>query len=947
MLGVLSACEDQPSIELVPVFPQGENNLLGDVAYLEIVPVLVEGQTATPEQPIIVKHGAAMSIKGLAEGTWRFQIRGLDEQDYELVYGQTKSFQVSAGSSKKVPFFLGRSFEFNLAPIVESSSSAELASFVDHAAISFEDESGDPWILVAGGRKSIEDEPSDEVFLINTLNYTIESLRPGLTCNRAGHSAFSIDTDDGLRIVFAGGDAECPGTLDVFDPVTREFSNVKAECMTSSTQGALAQTKSGIQTGNVVIPGAPMCTIDPLDGHQIPSKTFKLTDQDLVSITPKRATATAVNRLGQMVIVADDAVFIDSNDVDRGSCGYGDAWKSAAVFDGFSFSDGAELVPLNNDSFLLVGETSLKHGESNFGWTLIRANQCEFQSIVEGSHSDVLPDWGFALIDIVAGNDALVFATGGREQGASPSDQVALFYNPLGSLAPSWHNLSGTNDHHISLKLRAQRAGHATVKLPNGSTWLIGGRDKTDKPVEIFVRGSSVKNPFVSHEETFYRRDPALTTMLVLDTTAGTRELLTSFAETYPLDIFEATRGPSELFLFASADRGISDDLLPEDYNGKLANCAATDIDQNSEVQGLAWGTEDGSWLAIDNNPAPSGGPGSNGDSGRTLYSGKIFPHTGDLTSEPQEAEARQKLLDFIEDEDEGCPWRQLIRVGLDGLSCKYGQNQKPETTGINMLVWVTSGDDCSQGVFQGPIIKPTTYEIQDGILEVCGADALDEYFVPTETSGLLENMANSIVDDPKDLIIAVVGATGTDSDSCGFGAGLTLERPRRLLNSIEDVGVSGASIANLDVCGRSQLDSSMFSELKAVIAGRNLHQSCIPAATAALTEIQDVPKIGGGSNVRPIAVDSITNTEHSDVAKTVASKLADRCSVVYVSSDSDDAIYHKVESLKTDADGGWYIKSNTDQRGICENDWLVALDGFVSQDSLERYAGAAIVCID
>ncbi|MCP4676512.1 MAG: hypothetical protein GY854_13560 [Deltaproteobacteria bacterium] len=913
-----TGCEDSSSIQLIPIFPTDEPDLLDRAKIEKLVVTLSSDSPAETLAPVDLLRDESLSIKDIKAGTWSVQVSGVNQSGDEVVHGETAPFDVKPGVAKEVPLFIGRSYAFNLAGLEPASIAESLVGLASHTATAFKDSHEKTWILVAGGRRT-NGETLKQALLIDPGNYTIEKLTNELTCARAGHTAIALETKRGVRVVLAGGAEKCTDAIDVFDPTRKTFEKVRVECSGASMRGTVPEIHSlGIgqtgQTGRIIVPGNPMCIVDPLDGSA--------EQENLGGAAPDNISAAAVNQTGKMLLVSGKTVFIDHGDL---TCHQFDTWQPGAIWDAFELDGDVELVPLSRDRFVLLGVSDTEGGEPGFGWALITPNICEFHEIYEGTRTDGLPESGFVPIDLNFDREILVLFTGGRSVGGEPTDSVFSLRETAAEperIPPSWHELSSNIYGERALKLRIPRADHAVATLPSGGSWVIGGGAEPHKPVEILIRGSADKNSFVPVKKRLELRKPVRTSMVALDTTPGMKELNESFAASYPSHLYGGWSGQLVLFLFASADRGIGDGLIqdiePNLDGGVTEYCETFDTQRPKEVLAVVQGedAEDIVLIGPGGGAIPVGGEGINA-----------------------EEYAVNTLVKFADDHQDGCSWRQLVRVGFDGLlhGGLEAQEQRPaqRVNGINVLVWITSGDDCSQGVYKesGPI--PTG----DIVLDQCEKEEFNNYFkLPPENWGPeFTEILDALVEDPRDLIVAIVGNVGNDApNTCSLdgseksdGEPLELSKPTRLLEVAEFIGGTGASVMTIDVCEDGIDDNARLEEglshLHDTIKRRNYAQTCVPS------EVIPPELIGG----------------NSDEAEAVADEVESRCRVVAVQKNQvidpiyDDEIYKYVLNLPRGA-SGWNVRADTDRHGVCMDGWLVTLDQ-VSQE-LED---VTIVCMD
>ncbi len=922
---MFGGCRDNASVQLIPILPADEPGLLADT---EVTKLIVTPFTANtddnermpePLAPIEVLRGESLVLEDFPAGKWRFEISGFRKQGEtteEVVYGETAAFEVVPGAGGTVSFFLGRSFAFNLVSLEPAHLAAALVGLVDHTVTGFHDDSDKEWILVAGGRQGIDGAPLRHALLIDPESFRIEEIQGGLHCERAGHAAFTVQTNQGLRIILSGGDERCPGTLDVFDPAERTFSGVQIDCPVASTGGAIPQTSPNPanekkQTGYVIVPGANMCVIDPLDGRIVES-------EKLSGDFPQNVTAVAVDRAGKKtVFVADGRVFIDFS-WENMSCHEAGVWQMDAVWENVNIPPNASLLALSDDRFLLVSGGGDEEDQPDFGWALIALSLygCRFEDILVGPWDSELPGFDFAATELDLGWDVTVLFTGGRKTKAGPpTDSVFILHKQevVEENAPSWHDLTRRVVGSRPLRLRSSRAGHAVAELQSGAIWIIGGGEQSDGPVEVFLRGSN-QGLLDFEYKGFTRRNPPRISMAVLDTTPGTKELLNRFASSYPDHLYGQGSGESIMFLYSAADRGIGGDLLGSQGSdaGTAEGCKSVDTALKSHV------TE----VRIDD----SEGGGEN--------------DTGGGSQKSAAQTATEALAEFAAENHDDCSWRQLARVGFDGL--QYGGLVDPENRpsarmdSVNLLMWVTSGDDCSQGLLRETGIPPQN----NGILARCEDEEFDEYFWPESWRNDFVELINSLVLDPKDLIVAVVGNTSLQDTCLLDETNIELRRPRRLLGLEETLNNAGASMVTVNACGDVYIGNSVLdihlAEWDEAVQKRNYLQTCVP--TSFSSEMTD----GGVVNEQP------SIAPRSFEAEEVAKQIEEQCQVIAVLKNAgsgaapSDELYDYVLKLERGS-SGWSVRNTAGRRENCENNWLVTLS-----DQIEQELGdVSIVCLD
>lgn len=925
----LTGCQDAPEIRLVPVFPADEPDLLSraGVIMLELAPepvVDVESDEPVPDTPMptLVEQGGSFSLN-LARGKWKVAVTGTDEMGRDVVYGSTPEFEVARGKGGEVKLFIGRSMAFNLVALDPPEVAEALAGLREHTATAFTDDEGHPWILVAGGRQpGTPDEPVALALLVDPVRFTVEQL-PSLSCARSGHTGFAVQTDEGPRVVLAGGDEQsgaCRRSLDVYDPISRTFQRIDPFSAEDRVAVAVPQIeRSGttfVDTGSVIVSGNPRVVIDLLTGT---SESVQL------SAGPGDPRVSAVSDSGKILVLTEDSLFVDEAVGNNPQCFDADGWDDTAVFGPVEVRRGGELYPLAKDRFLYAGGLSADGTEPEIGWSLVAISGCSVDVYGEGRREPgPLLTHGFALIDLLPVDGDELLLTGGWSAAGEPVSSVVLMTKPSYASVPTFHQVSASHREQ-PIALRRPRAGHATVQAPHdGSWWVLGGGE--DARPEIFVRGAVdlVPTPTLSLSS---QRRPALTSMAVVDTTPGTHALNSDLATTYPAEIYAEQADFSTLvFITAPADRGIKD--------GAFA--PAVDKDGCDEA-----GDPDYKLVVSGNVPNQDQLEESLGEEVVQVipYEGADQPPAASLET------AVTNLADIAAD-DSGCAWRQLLKVGFDGLARAGTGGQfdpgVPVDLGVNVLVMVTSDDDCSQNIYgQGtPPEEVSSFRCTDP----AAADAFDDYFGLPPDDGFTEQfdaLVDALAWDKADLIVAVVGNAAVDGpDECEAGGYGTLKRPRRLLETLAHFELLGAQVEYADACGDGD-KPAMVEALAAVgerIRARNPWQACVPGdVTAVQPEYAD-----DDGSPRLLAV-----TPDSPPALEVKGDVRDHCWLVYLEYQDNPqyGIAGEVwRGVAVDA-GAWWIATNFDDsvEGDCE--WIVQL-GELKYSNGKEVDNAELVCL-
>jgi hypothetical protein len=935
----LLGCQERPSIRLIPVFPADEPDLLAaaGVFQLQLKPIPIDlGDDKTPDAPpqTVVEQGQPFSLD-LAKGTWQVVVQGVDADGGEVVYGVTPRFEVARGKGGKVRFFLGRSMAFNLVDLEPASVAEALAGLTEHTATAFDDEDGHPWILVAGGRR--DESPDDPValaLLIDPIGFSVEQL-PSLSCARSGHTGFAVQTEQGVRVVLAGGDdksAGCRGSLDVYDPVSRTFERIDPLGNDREAVAAPEQVSATdpTHTGRVVVAGNPRHVVHLLSGE--------IDSHEELATGPDAPMFARSNAIGQILVVTANQLFVDNavqkegdndpcydQDYDLGQ----DIWDEAAVYGPIEERDQGELYALTNERFLFAGGLAPGGGEPEFGWSIVVTGPCEVHAYGQGRRPPgTLPTHGFALIDLFPSNGIGLIAAGGWDDSGQQRLRRAVLLTERDVTVPTWHDLSNpARERPVALKVA--RAGHAAARASHdGSWWVIGGGD--DHRPEVFVRG---EGEIIPEHESFRRRNPSITSMAVLDTTPGTTNLNLDVATSYPAELFDQAAGfATILFVTARADRGIGDGLLTE--------------------------------VAVNDHCTEGGDPGfagvatgdvPNEDLGTVI---DVITGEGQGSPAPNTFEKAVELLEDIANVNEevgplqppdhgwGCAWRQLVKVGLIGLDkTAPGGDYDPGldvTLGVTVLLIVTTDDDCSQHVFGAQ--DPPSAEVlatehctttADGAVE-----QFDDYF-GLPPSGTFEDELAALIEglawDMDDLIVAVVGNTSDDTPECEAAGYGTLRRPRRLLDTVGYLGGEdvGAQTELVEVCG-SQPKSPLAQGLGAVgdrIRARNPLQACVPTWVPTV-EVE----VDTGKDL------NLPVEPGSPEATTVAADVAAHCWMVFKDDkENPDELPGGVWEGVTVSPTTWWAGVNPYRDQGC--DWLVRSPVLTTSDGKD-VDNAEIICV-
>ncbi|MFO8072861.1 MAG: hypothetical protein R6V85_13390 [Polyangia bacterium] len=912
-------CETAGRVELVPILPDGRPDLLSELNVQSLtVRARPAGDNEADEKWRSVARGGSLSMP-LPRGEWRVTVRGENASGRELVHGETLRFEVEAGKSRRVEFFLGETMAFNLVRLEPGDLAESLADREDHSATLLVDERGRPSILVAGGRSGENGDPLADALLIDPVERVVSRL-PALSCPRASHTALSVETSSGTRVVLAGGEGGCSGDLDVFDPATQSFERINP-CGNDAPRPAVAEIEvvggETRHTGRVVVVGNPRCLVDVFEGESV-------SDASATDPGPDAPVTAAVNDEGQVLVVTHDRLFVDGAEKGE-SCAAGDAWKPEASWVGIEDRLGGRLVSLESQQFLFVGGELPGGGGSaaEHGWSLISlVRDCELGDVLEGpSEREILPATAFALIDIGSGSEVAMLVAGGRDPSGQISDRVSLLLRPAGASSLTAHDMS-CSFRERPIRLRAARAGPAAVDLPDGTSWLIGGGDA--RP-EAFVPGSG---DISSSTRSFGLRKPALTTVAVLDSSGEGDQwfetLLGDLAERFTGALYsQAANYLTLLFLAANADLGLPDELLESDLAADDGCAHQSGPQMIAVASGYLEDLDVGGDVSI------------------------VHEFEGSSQLEDPRAKAVETIAE-VTGMRNGCVWRQLLRVGFEGLLVTEDGDSTGEidfATGIRLLLFAARDDDCSLGIYSDFDQVETELPGEDLLADWhCTAssgtagEAFDEYFgLPPDGTlePYLRERLEDVVWDERDLIAVAVGNT-SEQETCSSPAYGELSRPTRLLETLEWIEQQGARLVKIDLCG-AENDETLAAELVEMgqmIEARNPSQACVPGFVAS-----NAPYDAQRGAYVPVLPED-------DRAVEVTEAAIAHCRGAYVVSDSSsDDLYRKVVSIDTDR---WWAGTDTDRRGGCEADdsgWMIRM----SRDSSEQGTGesnAEFVCL-
>ncbi len=888
----MGGCGENVGIKLVPVFPNDEPNLLQN-AGVEYLDVMAESTLEGPQSEDMSQRlypGDKLSMN-LSQGTWQVTVKGMNG-GVEVVHGQTAQFEVERSLSREVKFFIGRSMAFNEIKLDPVELANTLGELTDHSAVSYEDSDGHPWILVAGGKRNISGAPVSDAYLIDPLKFEIKQL-PSMACTRAGHVAFTVKTEQGLAVVLAGGDdGTCLGALEVFNPATESFSVLDA-CGLEFTRGAAAEIEASggtevAQTGWVIVPGNPRCKVNVYDGQAVAGVTL-----DSTAVSPKSPRDSRVNAQGTILIVDQDRLFVDTQAQAQCIDSATQSWMEIASWSDIEERPGGKLHAFSDGRFLFLGGRVPQGATQRFGWSMIIASMCSLSKVVEGARAHEQPLTGFVLIDLDLQSGVGLLAAGGYNDAGSRTDKAYLFIENTGALAPSWHDMSVV-ERNRTIQLRRPRAGHAAARMENGDYWIFGGGATVP---EIFVRGEETLE---TSPRALTKRSPTLTSVSVMDTAAASAPIDSVdpsvnklFKEKYvPVLYSQSSQFRNLLFFVTSADRGIQDGLLASNPLGS----DGCEENPSSAILGVFFGSES------------SVNPGEQGV--------QVFEGQGEILMDSAK-ESAEILVDNIAAGDGDCGWRQLLRAGLEGMEKSVEvteAGQDDPTLGVNILFLVTTQDDCSQRIYHEMDVTPLEPP-PDAVLtsEECSSESYDDYFGLPPTGEYLDAFIENIPEiswDPSDLIVVLFG-NGGPSISCNAGDLGFLDRPRRLMETLDVMESRGVEVFYINLCedNTSQDVADRMGELLAKITDRNPYQACLSEGVVSLETEYDADR----EQYKPVEPD-----------KALADEVALRCQLVFLEDVADagtiDDTPEHLEARLVDPDDTW-IGTDSDRRAACPVD--------------------------
>ncbi len=888
----LSGCGENAGIKLVPVFPNDEPNLLENTG-VEYLDVMAESTQEGPEDEIVSQRlypGDKLSMN-LSQGTWQVTVKGMTGA-VEVVHGQTAPFEVERSLSSEVKFFIGRSLAFNEVKLEPVDMANTLGELIGHSAVSYEDADGHPWILVAGGKRAVSGAPVSDAYLIDPLKFEIKQL-PSMECTRAGHVAFTVETEQGLAVVLAGGDdGTCLGAVEVFNPLTESFHVLNA-CGLEFTRGAVPEIEASggtdvVQTGWVIVPGNPRCKVNVYDGQAVAGITL-----DSTAVSPKSPRASKMNAQGTILIVDQDRLFVDTLAPAQCIDSATESWLEIASWDDIEERPGGKLHAFSDGRFLFLGGRVPQGAKQRFGWSMIQTSMCSLSRVVEGARAYEQPLTGFVMIDLDLQSGVGLLAAGGYNDAGSRTDKAYLFIENTGALAPSWHDMSVV-ERSRTIQLRRPRAGAAAARMENGDYWIFGGGATVP---EIFVRGEETLE---TTPRALNKRSPTLTSVSVMDTAAATAPIDSVdpsvnklFKEKYvPVLYSQSSQFRNLLFFITSADRGIQDGLLASNPLGS----DGCEEDPPSSILGVFFGSES------------SVHPGE--------QSVEVFEGQGEVLMDNAKASA-EVLVDNIASSGDDCGWRQLLRAGLEGMKKSVEvteAGQDDPTLGVNILFFVTTEDDCSQRIYHEMDVPPLNPPPNAVLInQECSSQSYDDYFGLPPTGEYLDAFIENIPEiswDPSDLIVVLFG-NGGQYTTCTAGQLGNLDRPRRLMETLEVMESQGVEIFYINLCedNTNQDVADRMGELLTKITDRNPYQACLPEGVVSLDTEYDADR----GQYKPVEPD-----------KALADEVALRCQLVFLEDVADagtigDTPEH-LEARQVDPDDTW-IGTDSDRRAACPVD--------------------------
>jgi hypothetical protein len=918
-----AGCDGGGRVSLVPTFPSGEQDLLSSTGVSRLVVDLyaADGRDAGPKRSETLTRGEAIHLDGIGYGPWIISIRGLDDAGDEVVFGETDRFRIESGKTTDVGVFIGRPHAFNLVDFQPAEIAAKLNGLKGHAATPFVDESGKNWILVSGGFRDGE-IASANAYLIDTSALTIEVVG-AMSKPRLGHVAVAVEPIGRAPVVVIADGGSGPVTsLDVYDTAERTFRTIDVPCGPSRFAGlvpALVGKTGGalVPSGRVILPGAALCVVDPY-GEQAAQTWPSPTGEE-----PAAPALSASNAAGQLIVVGADGLVWATSAVERSAsetvCGgsAGTQWEGSLT----ARAGGALKAVGAADRFVLIGGSTAEGEASANDWSLVALSGCDVTAALEGTSGSAAILASPALLDLSqsdVGAPALdIVVTGGTSTERLDSDVLIGDGDALGgdtaSGYPLWYGDRGEK----TPSLRASRIGHAIAALSNRSAWVIGGNASFG--AEIYEFGTSTPKLGVDAEG-FQLRKPILTSMTVLNESSAANDLVPLIQDDSFLGALFDQDTTATVYLLGSADRGIGDDLneITMTDNG---NCEPNAVDTQTDI---TWGTVKGEVSGIDvpadvyQTDDSSDAIQKAKDAITSTMSGmkaRVLIGAGDGTGGLRSSLAPENPIDT------SCGWRQYARVGFDGL----GLTRDATYAGVNVLVWVVTGDDCSQG-WLAPSDEDVLYgetdtselPSEDALASMaCDDPDLDDYFgLPSDylKLGELKQVIRDVAWNPRDLIVALVGK-GTLENAL----------PRRLSYLTAVLSDMGAAVVDMMV--EDPADTTAFdakiSALSERISARNPYQVCVPSSIVGdLAAPYEADVIDDEGLFRP---PNDNDPWTDEMLATIDARVRDRCRLFSVGS--SEGLATRIAEI-TD---GWRVATDTDLHGAdqsgCDAGWTLQID--------------------
>jgi hypothetical protein len=913
-----AGCDDRGQVRLITVFPQDDPDLLDNpdarVMQIGLDLYAADDPGGAPVKSVVLARREALRLGNLGAGPWTIAMRGLDGDGKEVVYGKTEPFRIKAGEVTDVSIFLGRAHAFNLVGLSPQATASAVDGLMSHTATPFKDEDGKEWILVAGGFHSGEGA-SAEAYLIDPNALTVEKLGAEMERPHLGHTAIAVEPPGRAPVVVIADGAPVT-SLEVYDTADRLFRTIDVPCGPASFSGiaaALTPDEHGalVPSGRVILPGAELCVVDPYGERAAetwPSPT---------GAQPTAPAVSAANAAGQLVVVDAAGVVWSTSAIERSAGANPCDGAAVTVFESLTPRAGASLVAVGAaDRFALVGGETPLGGVPENDWAIIGLEGCDISSAKEGSSGAAETRLSPVLLDLSGTGDAEpaldLLVTGGSKRAdsdllvADGTESIPLLYEAMGEHTPAMH---------------AARQNHAIAVLSNRSAWVIGGGG--DSNAEIFELGSATEKLGATEDE-FALRRPVLTAMTVLDQMGATDGLTTLIENSFLTMLFSdeiTSRMSATVGLFGSSNRGIGDGLdqveMPD--NGYCTENAV------SEESPIIWGGVVGDNTAGIDFPEGVNPTENNSEaieSSKEAITNAMSGVKAELVARGGGDPGAARALRSPVTESTTCQWRQYTRVGFDGLGWE-GSHKDATYSGVNLLVWVVTGDDCSQGVYGTTNVDALPPE-ETLATTTCDDTSMDRYF-GLPPSGIaqwleLQRVVEGLVWDMQDLIIAVVAK----DDGSG-----TL--PRRL-GETTDFMVDNMGAELVPMLVASTDDETDFAGKLATLServfARNPYQVCVPPEVAGDSVAPYNANTGGDTGLfMPIGTD---NPWAESMLAAVTEDVATDCRVLRVRPADAEGATTGVDHVRIeDVPGTWRVATDTDRRGGCALGWTIQLDSF------------------